>query len=137
MEIKSVLSVCSLIFRHLIFVICNWIRIRTIPNYYLNNPHNHCYWSILFNINLSFINAWGNSFKGTVPRDFRLPIFFMNRFPQAPENTIRAVSYFFENSRRYSQLKVDHQRWQMKKSSIRKILLILLGHLWIVELTYI
>ncbi len=38
-------------------------------------------------------------------------------FPQAPEYTIRAVSNFFENSLRYSQLKVDHryqrQRWQI------------------------
>jgi len=37
-------------------------------------------------------------------------------FPQAPEYTSRAVSNFFENSRRYSQLKVDHRyqrhRWQ-------------------------
>jgi hypothetical protein len=34
------------------------------------------------------------SFKETVPRDFRLQIFYMN-FPQAPEYTIRAVSIFF------------------------------------------
>jgi hypothetical protein len=43
----------------------------------------------------------------------------MNQFPQAPEYTIRAVSNFFENSRRYSQLKMRHRchwhRWQMKK----------------------
>ncbi len=40
-------------------------------------------------------------------------------FPPAPECPIRTVSNFFENSRRYSQLKVDHQccwhRWQMRK----------------------
>jgi hypothetical protein len=46
-------------------------------------------------------------FKGTVSRDFLLLVFFMNQFPQALENTIRAVSNFFENSRRYSQLKVE------------------------------
>ncbi len=38
-------------------------------------------------------------------------------FPQAPEYTIRAVSNFFENSWRYSQLKVDQRyqrhRWQI------------------------
>jgi hypothetical protein len=45
-------------------------------------------------------------FKGTVSRDFRLLVFFMNQFPQAHEYTIRAFSNFFENSRRYSQLKV-------------------------------
>ncbi len=40
-------------------------------------------------------------------------------FPQAPEYITRAVSNFFENSRRYSQLKVHHwcrwHRWQMGK----------------------
>ncbi len=38
-------------------------------------------------------------------------------FPQAPGYTIRVVSNLFENSRRYSQLKVHHQcrwhRWQI------------------------
>ncbi len=57
-------------------------------------------------------------------------------FPRAPDYTIRAVSNLFENSRRYTQLKVHH-RCCWKKSSIRKILIILLGHLWIVELTYL
>ncbi len=40
-------------------------------------------------------------------------------FPQASDYTIRAVLNFFENSRRYSQLKVWHRyqrhRWQMEK----------------------
>jgi hypothetical protein len=40
-------------------------------------------------------------------------------FSRAPDNTIRAVSNFFKNLRRYSQLKVHHQcrshRWQMEK----------------------
>jgi hypothetical protein len=53
-------------------------------------------------------------FKGTVSRDFLLLVFFINQFPP-----IWANSKFFENSRRYSQLKVDHRcrwhRWQMKK----------------------
>jgi hypothetical protein len=30
---------------------------------------------------------------------------FMNHLPQAPENTIRAISNFFKNSLRYSQVK--------------------------------
>ncbi len=38
-------------------------------------------------------------------------------FPQAPENKVRVISIFFENSRRYSKVKVHHryQRhgWQM------------------------
>ncbi len=40
-------------------------------------------------------------------------------FPQAPDYTIRAVSNFFKNSRRYSQFKVHHwcrwHQWQMEK----------------------
>ncbi len=45
--------------------------------------------------------------------------FFSISFPQASENTITAISNFFENSRRYSRLKVHHRcqrhRWQMEK----------------------
>ncbi len=47
------------------------------------------------------------AFKGRVSRDFRLLFFSWISFPQAPEYTIRAVSNFFENLRRYSQLKVQ------------------------------
>jgi hypothetical protein len=47
--------------------------------------------------------------KGTVPRDFLFRVFFMDQFSQAPDYTITAVSNFFENSRRYSQLKVHHR----------------------------
>ncbi len=56
--------------------------------------------------------------KGTVSQDFRLLVFFMNQFPQAPEYTIKAVSIFFENLQRNLQLKVHHHRWhrwQMEK----------------------
>jgi hypothetical protein len=38
--------------------------------------------------------------------DFRFSTWI--HFPQAPDYTIRAVSNFFEDSRRYSQLKVHH-----------------------------
>ncbi len=60
--------------------------------------------------------------KGTVSRNFRLLVFFTNQFPptpQAPEYTIRAVSNFFENSRRYSQLKVCY-RYQQHKQNWRQ-----------------
>jgi hypothetical protein len=40
--------------------------------------------------------------------DFRLSTWIS--LPQAPEYTIRAVSNFFENSRRYSQLKVPMEK---------------------------
>jgi hypothetical protein len=32
---------------------------------------------------------------------FLLQIFFMNHLPQVPENNIRVISNFFENSRKY------------------------------------
>ncbi len=58
--------------------------------------------------------------KGTVSRDFRLLVFswIYSSFPQAPEYILPAISNFFENSRRYSRLKVHHRcrwhRWQME-----------------------
>jgi hypothetical protein len=42
-----------------------------------------------------------SSVKGTVSRDFLLLVFYDS--PPAPEYSIRAVSNFFKNSRRYSQ----------------------------------
>ncbi len=57
--------------------------------------------------------------KGTVSRDFRLLFFSWISFPQASEYFLAAISNFFENSRRYSRLKVHHRcqrhRWQMEK----------------------
>ncbi len=80
--------------------------------------------------------------KGQCHEIFCFLFFSSISFPQASDYAIRAVSNFFENSRRYSQLKVCH-RCQMdtggkwKKPSSRKILIILFGHLWVLELTYI
>ncbi len=54
---------------------------------------------------------------GTVSRDFLLQVFFMNHLPQAPDNNIGIISNFFENSRRYSQVKV-HQRCQRHRWQI-------------------
>ncbi len=57
--------------------------------------------------------------KGQCHEIFCFWFFSWISFPPAPEYPIRTVSNFFENSRRYSQLKVDHRcrwhRWQMKK----------------------
>jgi hypothetical protein len=47
--------------------------------------------------------------QGTVSRDFRLPVFLMNQFHPSPRLSMRTDSNFFENSRRYSQLKVHHR----------------------------
>ncbi len=55
--------------------------------------------------------------KGTVSQDFLLPVFLWISFPPASEYSVWTVSDFFENSRRYSQVKVHHryqrQRWQI------------------------
>ncbi len=55
--------------------------------------------------------------KGTLSRDFLLLVFSMNQFPPAAEYPIRTISNFFENTRRYAQVKVHHQyqrhRWQI------------------------
>ncbi len=63
------------------------------------------------------ISVQCNTFKGTVSRDFLLLVFLWISFPPAPEYPIKTVSNFFENSRRYSQVKVHHRyqrhRWQI------------------------
>ncbi len=62
--------------------------------------------------------------KGQCHEIFCFWFFSSISFSPAPEYPIRTVSNFFENSRRYSQLKVDHRcrlhRWQMKKIFIQK-----------------
>ncbi len=60
-----------------------------------------------------------NSLKGQCHEIFCFWFFSSISFPPAPEYPIRNVSKFFESSRIYSQLKVDHRcrwhRWQMRK----------------------
>ncbi len=62
--------------------------------------------------------------KGQCHEIFCLWFFSWTSFPQASDYTIRAVSNFFKNSRRYSQLKVCHRcqlhRWQMEKTFNQK-----------------
>jgi hypothetical protein len=71
--------------------------------------------------------------KGQCHEIFGFWFFSWISFPPAPEYTIKTVSNFFKNSWRYSQLKVC--KW--KNFLIRKILIILFGHLWVVEETHI
>ena len=63
--------------------------------------------------------------KGQCHEIFCFWFFSSISFPPAPEYPIRTVSNFFENSRRYSQLNIDHRcrwhRWQMKKIFNQKI----------------
>ncbi len=75
-------------------------------------------------------------------RDFLLLVFFMNQFPPSPQSIPLGPFRIFSKSRgdiRSSRLTtgVADTGGKWKKSSIRKILIILLEHLWIVELTYI
>ncbi len=60
--------------------------------------------------------------KGQWHEIFDFWFFSWISFPQAPEYTIRAVSNFFENSRRYSQFNVHYRcrwhRWQLKFAAV-------------------
>ncbi len=47
-------------------------------------------------------------------------------FPQAPEYTIRAVSNFFNNSRRYLQLKVEHRYQRHRRQILPPVSVVLL-----------
>ncbi len=89
-------------------------------NTHINLKLHETTW-VLFQLCRKFIIFF---LKGTVSRDFRLLVFIMNQFLQAPEYTIGVVSNFFENLRRYSQLKVWHVNdtgGKCKKSSIIKV----------------
>jgi hypothetical protein len=56
------------------------------------------------------IVLWFYCLKGQCHEIFYF-CFFRNQFPPAPEYPIRIVSNFFENSRRYSQVKVHRCQW--------------------------
>jgi hypothetical protein len=80
--------------------------------------------------------------KGTASRDFLLLVLFMNQFPPSP----RVFHYDrFEFFRKFAKIFAAQGLPPVsltpvangKKSSIRKILIILFGHLWAVEETYI
>ncbi len=62
--------------------------------------------------------------KGRYHEIFCFWFFSWISFPQASDYTVRAVSNFFQNSRRYSQLKVCHgcqqHRWQVEKTFKQK-----------------
>ncbi len=64
--------------------------------------------------------TWSQKSHGTVPLKGKCHEIFCFRFfswitfPQAPDNNIRIISNFFENSRRYSQVKVHHRcQWHV------------------------
>ncbi len=67
--------------------------------------------------NFESSQVWGFSIKGQCHEIFCFWFFLWISFPPAPEYPIRTVSNFFENSRRYSQVKVhlrcQRHRWQI------------------------
>ncbi len=63
--------------------------------------------------------------KGTVSRDFLLQVFSWITFP-APENNIRVISNFFENSWRHSQVKVHHRYQRHRRQILQPVTLVLL-----------
>jgi hypothetical protein len=64
--------------------------------------------------------------KGTVSWDFLLQVFSCIIFPQAPKNNIRIISNFFENSQRYSQVKVHHWYQRHRRQILQPVPLLLL-----------
>ncbi len=72
------------------------------------------YYCIFLNAHYFWTGCCACLLKGQCHEIFDFWFFSRISFPQAPEYTIRVVSNFFENSRRYSQLKVCH-RGQMQK----------------------
>jgi hypothetical protein len=91
--------------------------------------------------NLCFLTDFmSRVFKGTVSREFRLLVFFMNQFPPTPEYNIRPFQIFLKilgdirSSRCATGVVNTGGKW--KKSSVINILLTLFGHLWEGELTF-
>ncbi len=73
------------------------------PDPSINGQNSQCLWRMML--------------KGQCHEIFCFWFFSSISFPPAPEYPIRTVSIFFENSRRYSQVKV-HQRYQRHRWQI-------------------
>ncbi len=69
---------------------------------------------------------WFLSLKGQCHEIFCFWFFSWIIFPPAPEYPIRTVSNFFENSRRYSQVKVHHRYQRHRRQTLRPVPLVLL-----------
>ncbi len=106
----SQLKVCHRCHRH------RWQMEKTFK---LQNFNNFVWTPLGSRVNIYINFAFEFTFKGQCHEIFDFWFFSWISFPQSPEYTMRAVSNFFENSRRYSQLKVCHwrqwHRWQMQK----------------------
>ncbi len=79
--------------------------------------------------------------KGTMPRDFRLQVFFMKSVSPWPLSILLGPSRIF---RKFSEIFAAQGVLSVsltpvangKKFYIRKVSIILFGHLWVTELTY-
>ncbi len=91
---------------------------------------------------IHLLRSQKNQLKGTVSRDFSLLVFLhQSVFPQpqsiplGPFQIFSKIRRDIRSSRLTTGVVDTGGKWE--KSSIRKLLIILLGHLWIVELTNI
>ncbi len=66
------------------------------------------------------------SLKGQCHEIFCLRFFSWITFTQAPDNNIRIISNFFENSLRYSQVKVHHRCQRHRRQILPPVPLVLL-----------
>ncbi len=117
-------------------------QLRMIVNYWVNPALSMKYVPTRYMTILGLIRKKNCCFyrtrlKGTVSRDFLLLFLFMNQFP--PSHRVfhkdRKIRGDIRSSRFATCVVDTGGKW--KKSSIRKILIILLGHLWVVEETCI
>ncbi len=67
-----------------------------------------------------------SSLKGQCHEIFCFRFFSWITFPQAPDNNIRIISNFFENSRRYSHVKVHHWYQRHRRQILPPVPLVLL-----------
>ncbi len=90
---------------------CSWTK--------MVNPHSRNFIIIILRTVCGPLLHILVSLKGQCHEIFCFWFFSWISFPRAPEYSIKTVSIFFENTRRYSQLKVCHRcqrhRWQMEK----------------------
>jgi hypothetical protein len=102
-----------------VYTIGACVEINKCPSYQETFPlsglvgieSNRLYKVLLFNIAARNVNVTKcqHYLKGQCHEIFRFWFFSSISFPPAPEYPIKTVSNFFENSRRYSQLKIDHR----------------------------
>ena len=82
-------------------------------------------YTIFFPVRL-YLRLSDGCLKGQCHEIFCFRFFSWITFPQAPDNNLRIISNFFENSRRYSQVKVHHRCQQHRLQILPPVPLVLL-----------